>query len=79
MVAPLGDVLQPVVLGLEILQLVVDPLEGVFRKIPGKRSTFCHVVSRLGPAEDAEEEVGESWVSGNSEANSQVRMEGLPE
>ena len=33
-VGSLGDVLQPVILGLEILPLVVDPLEGIFRKIP---------------------------------------------
>jgi hypothetical protein len=30
-----GDVLQPVILGLEILQLVVDPLERIFWKISG--------------------------------------------
>ena len=29
-----GDVLQSVELGLELLQLIVDPLEGVFRKFP---------------------------------------------
>ena len=35
LVGPLGDVLQLVILGLDILQLVVDSLEGIFRKIPG--------------------------------------------
>jgi hypothetical protein len=32
---PSGDELQPVVLGLKLIQLVVDSFEGIFRKIPG--------------------------------------------
>jgi hypothetical protein len=45
LVAPPGDVLQLVILGLDILQLVVDS-----GKSQADRSTFRHVVSRLGPA-----------------------------
>ena len=29
-----SDMLQPVILGLEVRQVVVHPLEGIFRKLP---------------------------------------------
>ena len=48
-----SDVLQPVILGLEVRQIVVHPLEGFSGNSHVDRSTFRHGASpyvRLGPA-----------------------------
>ena len=47
MAGPFCDVLQPVVLGLEFLQFIVDAFEGVIRKVLAKR---IHVPPRGIPA-----------------------------
>jgi hypothetical protein len=48
-----------VVLGLKLVQLVINSLEGGFQKVPGGEIHVPQGEAQLGPAEAAEVEAGE--------------------